>query len=281
MDLREGKQIGEVVVELRASYPVEEILPVLVDDVRIGIIDKQDHTIFFGDRTDAQQLVLREYRAGGIRGRDQHDRFRARRDELWQLAHHQAPAALFFESPWNGHAAVEADLLEMRCEAGIGHNNFIAGVDQRAKQRIHALHVARSNEHVALGVDLHAHLLPVMAGDQRAKLRQAVGKRVLPGVRIIRKRVGDGRTNMLRCPKRRQTPRQRNAPLCPRAEHCHLLDRGESDVGDGSGNPVFGRGRHRRSMIAGRPVQRSTEAGLGSGAAQSAQSCRDRAVASA
>ena len=68
----------------------------------------------------------------------------------------ELPTARLVKAPVDRRAATKADLLKVRGEAGVGHDNFVTRVDEHVKQCVQPLHVTGSDHDIPIGVNSHA-----------------------------------------------------------------------------------------------------------------------------
>ena len=239
VDLREGEEVGQPIRELGLARQIEIALTVLVDELRVRVVQQQHQVALDGDPTELEQLLPRKQAAGGVGRVHQHQRLGPVRDEFRQCRQVHGPGVGLVETPWHRHAAAEPDLLNMGSKARVRDDHLVTRLDEHVQERAHALHVAGRDEHVIVRIHFQARLPGVLARSQGPELRQAVRQRVFADVRILGEGGRHRIANVLRGAERRQAPAEAGHVVHAGSQHGHLLDGGEARARHVLRNPVI------------------------------------------
>ena len=237
---REGEAVNHSVGKIGLAGEVEDAVGVLIGEMAVGVVQQDENIVRTRNRADTQKLVAAENPAGRIGRRDENDRFGFRRDQLFQLFRVELPVAGLIERPVDGFAAAQADLLDMRGEAGVGDDDLVARIQQHMQDGVDALHVPRRDMNLAVRVDGGTRRGPVRFRDERPQFGESVRKRVFADIGIRFQRLPHGGPDMRGGLEGREAPGKRRRALFCGASHRHLLYRRDSHRRNGGRNARCG-----------------------------------------
>ena len=172
--------------EIRAAE-VEAVVDLVARDVDTGVL---------GDLGQRAQVCLAENRAGRVAGRVDHDRLGPRPDGSANLVGAVSEAVLGTHGNQLGDAAEEGDVVGIRRIAGVGHDDLVARVEQRAKEQEHGRRGALRDDD-RLGIDVDPVVGAVPLGERVSQVRVAERLRVV-GAAIGHRGLGRARDDRRR-----------------------------------------------------------------------------------